>query len=180
MKKIICSVILLSCLALSAGAQSKDSEETWKDIGESGKQVLDAAGTFITATGKKAVKSVKKGIESILTFNCYGSWIHKGKKGSITVTFYEDGTMDIVQRSGAEVDRWTGTFNATGKIVSFNIEAQDHKNWFVLKDSSEEPEVWHLWVSREDDEHVKITSEDIPDEAGKVGFGKGVVFVNND
>jgi gas vesicle protein len=130
-------------------------DKTWNDIGKQGKQLLkdfgnffknagervgkdiegasESAGKKITDTSKQIGNQFKQAAKDLFTVKCKGTWVYKSKRTKTTIIVNEDGTMEITQRTGLDVNYWKGHYSGTAHFLTFDIYMKGKKSFFSDK-----------------------------------------------
>lgn len=175
-------------------------DKTWNDIGKQGKQLLkdfgsffknagervgkdiegasESAGKKITDTSKQLGNQFKQAAKDLFTVKCKGTWVYKSKRTKTTIIVNEDGTMEITQRTGLDVNYWKGHYSGTAHFLTFDIYMKGKKSFFSDK-SKESYETWYITYTVEGDS-MTVSSNDIPADESGTNFAEEVVFTKSE
>ena len=175
-------------------------DKTWNDIGKQGKQLLkdfgsffknagervgkdiegasESAGKKITDTSKQLGNQFKQAAKDLFTVKCKGTWVYKSKRTKTTIIVNEDGTMEITQRTGLDVNYWKGHYSGTAHFLTFDIYMKGKKSFFSDK-SKESYETWYITYTVEG-ESMTVSSNDIPADESGTNFAEEVVFTKSE
>ena len=175
-------------------------DKTWNDIGKQGKQLLkdfgsffknagervgkdiegasESAGKKITDTSKQLGNQFKQAAKDLFTVKCKGTWVYKSKRTKTTIIVNEDGTMEITQRTGLDVNYWKGHYSGTAHFLTFDIYMKGKKSFFSDK-SKESYETWYITYTVEG-ESMTVSSNDIPTDESGTNFAEEVVFTKSE
>lgn len=175
-------------------------DKTWNDIGKQGKQLLkdfgsffknagervgkdiegasESAGKKITDTSKQIGNQFKQAAKDLFTVKCKGTWVYKSKRTKTTIIVNEDGTMEITQRTGLDVNYWKGHYSGTAHFLTFDIYMKGKKSFFSDK-SKESYETWYITYTVEGDS-MTVSSNDIPADESGTNFAEEVVFTKSE
>ena len=175
-------------------------DKTWNDIGKQGKQLLkdfgsffknagervgkdiegasESAGKKITDTSKQLGNQFKQAAKDLFTVKCKGTWVYKSKRTKTTIIVNEDGTMEILQRTGLDVNYWKGHYSGTAHFLTFDIYMKGKKSFFSDK-SKESYETWYITYTVEGDS-MTVSSNDIPADESGTNFAEEVVFTKSE
>lgn len=180
--------------------ESEQIDKTWNDIGKQGKQLLKDFGSFfkdagervgkdiegasestgkkITDTSKQLGNQFKQAAKDLFTVKCKGTWVYKSKRTKTTIIVNEDGTMEITQRTGLDVNYWKGHYSGTAHFLTFDIYMKGKKTFFSDK-SKESYETWYITYTVEG-ESMTVSSSDIPEDESGTDFAGEVVFTKSE
>ena len=175
-------------------------DKTWNDIGKQGNQFLkdfgnffkkagermgkdledasESAGKKITDTSKQIGNQFKQAAKDLFTVKCKGTWVYKSKRTKTTIIVNEDGTMEILQRTGLDVNYWKGHYSGTAHFLTFDIYMKGKKSFFSDK-SKESYETWYITYTVEG-ESMTVSSNDIPADESGIDFAEEVVFTKSE
>ena len=175
-------------------------DKTWNDIGKQVKQLLkdfgnffknagermgkdledasESAGKKITDTSKQIGNQFKQAAKDLFTVKCKGTWVYKSKRTKTTIIVNEDGTMEILQRTGLDVNYWKGHYSGTAHFLTFDIYMKGKKSFFSDK-SKESYETWYITYTVEGDS-MTVSSNDIPTDESGTDFTEEVVFTKSE
>ena len=175
-------------------------DKTWNDIGKQGKQLLkdfgnffknagermgkdledasESAGKKITDTSKQIGNQFKQAAKDLFTVKCKGTCVYKSKRTKTTIIVNEDGTMEITQRTGLDVNYWKGHYSGTAHFLTFDIYMKGKKSFFSDK-SKESYETWYITYTVEGDS-MTVSSNDIPADESGTNFAEEVVFIKSE
>ena len=175
-------------------------DKTWNDIGKQGKQLLkdfgsffknagervgkdiegasESAGKKITDTSKQLGNQFKQAAKDLFTVKCKGTWVYKSKRTKTTIIVNEDGTMEITQRTGLDVNYWKGHYSGTAHFLTFDIYMKGKKSFFSDK-TKESYETWYITYTVEGDS-MTVSSNDIPTDESGTNFAEEVVFTKSE
>lgn len=174
-------------------------DKTWNDIGKQGKQLLKDFGNFFKNAGERMGKDIEDASESagksisdaskqfgnqlkdaakdLFNVKCQGTWVYKSKRTKTTIFVNEDGTMEITQRTGLDVNYWKGHYSGTAHFLTFDIYMKGKKSFFSDK-SKESYETWYITYTVEG-ESMTVSSNDIPADESGTDFAEEVVFTKS-
>lgn len=175
-------------------------DKTWNDIGKQGKQLLKDFGNFFKNAGERMGKDIEDASESagksisdaskqfgnqfkqaakdLFTVKCKGTWVYKSKRTKTAIIVNEDGTMEISQRTGLDVNYWKGHYSGTAHFLTFDIYMKGKKSFFSDK-SKQSYETWYITYTVEGDS-MTVSSNDIPADESGTDFAEEVVFTKSE
>lgn len=178
MKKIftIIFLIFISCVPIfSQSSVESDSTDAWNDLKKTGKDVLQKTENFLKAAGAE----IKEGVDNIKKVKCLGAWVYKGKNCTTTITVNEDGTMEVEQREGfLNSVCYKGNYTQVIRSLNFQITEKISSSWLSKKEDDDIiNETWFISYANQDDENkMKFTISNIPEDSDKTDFSQGVIF----
>jgi gas vesicle protein len=198
---IFIAVMTFSVPCFCAEVEEQEQiDKTWNDIGKQGKQLLkdfgsffknagervgkdiegasESAGKKITDTSKQIGNQFKQAAKDLFTVKCKGTWVYKSKRTKTTIIVNEDGTMEITQRTGLDVNYWKGHYSGTAYFLTFDIYMKGKKSFFSDK-SKESYETWYITYTVEGDS-MTVSSNDIPADESGTNFAEEVVFTKSE
>lgn len=198
---IFIAVVTFSVPCFCAEVEEPEQiDKTWNDIGKQGKQLLkdfgnffknagervgkdiegasESAGKKITDTSKQLGNQFKQAAKDLFTVKCKGTWVYKSKRTKTTIIVNEDGTMEITQRTGLDVNYWKGHYSGTAHFLTFDIYMKGKKSFFSDK-SKESYETWYITYTVEGDS-MTVSSNDIPADESGTNFAEEVVFTKSE
>lgn len=178
MKKIFTILFLFSVFYVPIFSQdSVESEttDTWDELKKTGKEVLKKTETFLKAAGAE----IKEGVNNIKEVKCLGTWVYKGKNCTTTITINDDGTMEVEQREGfLKSTCYKGNYNQVIRSLNFQITEKISSSWISKNEDDDFSNVvWFISYANQDDENkMKFTTSDFPQNSDNTDFSKGVIF----
>ena len=138
----------------------------------------ESAGKKITDTSKQLGNQFKQAAKDLFTVKCKGTWVYKSKRTKTTIIVNEDGTMEITQRTGLDVNYWKGHYSGTAHFLTFDIYMKGKKSFFSDK-SKQSYETWYITYTVEGDS-MTVSSNDIPADESGTNFAEEVVFTKSE
>lgn len=178
MKKIFTIIFLISIFYVPIFSQNSVESETtdaWNELKKTGKEVLQKTENFLKAAGAE----IKEGVNNIKEVKCLGTWVYKGKNCTTTITVNDDGTMEVEQREGfLKSTCYKGNYTQVIRSLNFQITEKITSSWLSKNEDDDfSNEFWFISYANQDDENkMKFTTSDFPQNSDKTDFSKGVIF----
>ena len=169
---------LLSCVCPLFSAEEKlgTASEELSELGEDLKTAGKAAAKGLSAALNSAGEAINKKAKSMSQKACIGSWQFKNAKAVTTLTFSEDGTFELQQKSGSQNMYWRGSYSATASSASCHLLLKGSGGLFS-KTSDEIDETWTISFKVSDDSEMRLSSPDMPTDANGYDFSNLTLFV---
>ena len=169
---VLCAVLFL-CPCFS---EEKDepliSDETVEALKDGGTRLLhDMQGAL-----QKVNDSLDKKIKSVTSRACVGTWKFENGKCTTTIKCLETGEMEVSQ-TGAVGGRilWRGNYVSSLSQIEFTVNTKISATMFTKKNESLNEE-WIISYELLSDGKIKITSDDLPDDANGYSFKNATLF----
>lgn len=179
MKKVLCFIAILFCAGSFVFSEGSTSEKSDKIISDETAEKLKEGGTKflldVQSAIQKAGEALDKSVKSVATKVCIGSWQFVNGKSETTVTCLEDGSMEVIQKSGLGSTSWRGNYTANLSQIEFDVHTKTSSTLFIkINETKKETWVFNYRIPTEN--MIRLSCEEMPDDANGYDFSSPTLF----
>ncbi len=162
---------IIENLKNTIGAVKDKAVEVGTAIGEKATEIGSAIGDKVHAIGE----SISDAVTSTTSKRCVGTWLFSNGKYSTQIVCEENGNMTITQDNFSGNNVYSGTYTATTNKITFNVTKKSSRVLFVTTSKNME-ETWSINYALTSTPELKVSSDDIPNDANGYDFSTTTIF----
>ena len=165
---------VFAAMMLAAFAPAEETEATAVATEESsGTKLKNAISEFVTDVGTSTTSTVKKKQIASKLKNITGTWTFANGDDSTALVINSDGTMAVTQGDGTASATWRGSCTAaTSNQLTFTVTRKE-----TAESAEDASEAWLLKYDKLEENELKITSDDLPDDTNGYDFSNATLFL---